>query len=64
MNHCEVVKGSMTGKRDIDEQTLTSVEVLNDRLERIKKLGQKYSRIEFSPDVRRLKSHSNRIVPV
>ena len=64
MNHCEVVKGSLSGKRNVDEHTLESVEVLNDRLARVKKLGQKYSRIEFSPDVRQLKNHSNRIVPV
>ena len=63
MKHCEVVKGSLTGKREVDEHTLTSVEVLNDRLERLKKLGAKYSRIEFSPDVKKL-NRSGRIVPV
>jgi hypothetical protein len=63
MNHCELVKNSLSGKRGVDEHTLVSVEVLNDRLERVKRLGQKYSRIEFSPDVRKL-NRLNRIVPV
>ena len=63
-DHCEVVKESLSGKRNVDEQTLTSVAVLNERLERVKKMGQRFSRIEFSPAVRQLKNHSNRIVPV
>ncbi len=63
-DHCEVVKETLSGKRIVDEQTLASVSVLNDRLERVKKLGSRFSRIEFSPAVRQLKNHSNRTVTV
>ena len=63
-DHCEVVKNSLSGAKTIDEQTYASVAVLNDRLERVKKLGQRFSIIEFSPAVKKLKNHSNRIVAV
>ncbi len=62
-DHCEVVNKSLSGKRDVDEQTHASMAVLSDRLERVKKLGEKYARIEFSPSAKKL-NHSNRIVPV
>jgi hypothetical protein len=63
-DHCEVVKETLSGKRIVDEQTAASVSVLNERLERVKKMGQRFSRIEFSPAVKQLKNHSSRIVPV
>ena len=63
-DHCEVVNETLSGKRVVDEQTLASVAILNDRLERVKKLGSRFSRIEFSPDVRQLKNHSNGIIAV
>ena len=63
-DHCEVVKESLSGKRTVDEQTAASISVLNERLERVKKMGQRFSRIEFSPAVKQLKNHSSRIVPV
>jgi hypothetical protein len=63
-DHCEVVNETLSGKRNADEQTLASVAILNDRLQRVKKLGSRFSRIEFSPAARQLKNHSNRIVAV
>jgi len=63
-DHCEVVKETLSGKRTVDEQTLSSIAVLNERLERVKRLGQRFSRIEFSPSVRQLKNQSSRIVTV
>ena len=63
-DHCEVVKETLSGKRIVDERTAASVSVLNERLERVKKMGQRFSRIEFSPAVKQLKNHSSRIVPV
>jgi anti-anti-sigma regulatory factor len=63
-DHCEVVKESLSGARSVDEQTLASVAVLNERLQRVKKMGQKFSIVEFSPAVKKLKSHSNKVVAV
>jgi hypothetical protein len=63
-DHCEVVKDSLQGRRAIDEQTFASVAVLNERLQRVKKLDARFSRIEFSPAVKHLKSHSNKVAVV
>jgi hypothetical protein len=60
-NHCEVVKDSLNGTRAIDEQTLTSLEVLNDRLERVKKLGGKFASIAFSPAAEQLRKQSSKL---
>ena len=63
-DHCEVVKGSLSGTRTIDEQTYASVAALDQRLQRVRKMGQKFAIIEFSPAVKKLKNHSSRVVPV
>jgi hypothetical protein len=55
-DHCEVVKNSLSGARAVDEQTHASLAALDDRLQRVKKLGPKFSIIEFSPAARRLRS--------
>jgi hypothetical protein len=60
-NHCEVVKNSLSGTRTIDEQTYASVAVLGDRLQRVRKLGQGFSRVEFSPAVKRLITNPSRV---
>jgi len=60
-NHCEVVKDSLNGTRAIDEQTLTSLEVLNDRLERVKKLGGKFASVAFSPAVGQLRRKPSKV---
>ena len=58
-NHCQIVSESLAGKRAVDEQTFASLAVLTDRLERIRKLGKAFSKVEFSPDVERLKSRES-----
>jgi len=58
-NHCQIVSENLAGKRAVDEQTFASLAVLTDRLERIRKLGQAFSKVEFSPDVKKLKSREN-----
>jgi hypothetical protein len=60
-DRCEVVKESLNGARAIDEQTFASLEVLNDRLERVKKLGGKFANISFSPAVENLMKQSSRL---
>jgi hypothetical protein len=60
-DHCEVVKETLAGTRTVDEQTLASVAVLEERLLRVKKLGTKFSIIELSPAVKNLKNHSNKL---
>ena len=60
-DRCEVVKESLNGTRAIDEQTFASLEVLNDRLERVKKLGGKFANVSFSPAVENLRKQSSRL---
>jgi hypothetical protein len=63
-DHCEVVKESLSGTKTIDEQTYASVAALDERLQRVRKLGQKFAIVEFSPAVKKLKNHSNKVVAV
>lgn len=60
-DHCEVVKGALQGTRAADEQTFASLEVLNDRLERVKKLGGKFVNVAFSPAVEHLRKQSGKL---
>jgi len=60
-NHCEVVKDSLNGTRSTDEQTFASLEVLNDRLERARKLGGKFANVSFSPAVEQLRRKPSRV---
>lgn len=58
-NYFEVLKGSLTGEREIDQQTHVSMAVLADRLERVKKLGKAFSGICFSENVEQLSGKSS-----
>jgi len=60
-NHCRIVEKSLTGERAVDEQTLASLEILTERLERLKKLDGLFSGIEFSSAVKRLKTRKNAV---
>lgn len=53
-NYCQIVTESLNGQRAIDEKTLSSVEVLTDRLNHLKKLGGIFEDIEFSSDFKKL----------
>jgi len=61
LNHCQIVSKTLTGERTIDEQTFASLAVLSDRLNRLKKLDKVFSRVEFSPHVKRLKGQKNAV---
>ena len=60
-DHCEVVTNSLNGTRAIDEQTFASLEVLNDRLERVKKFGGRFTGVAFSPAVEHLRKLSSKL---
>jgi hypothetical protein len=60
-NHCRVVAGSLIGEREVDERTFASLTILSERLERLKKVDETFSGIEFSPDVAELQSHKNTV---
>jgi len=60
-DHCEVIKDNLNRIRTIDEQTFVSLEVLNDRLERVKKLGGRFAEVAFSPAVEHLKKQAGKL---
>jgi hypothetical protein len=60
-NHCRIVAESLAGKREVDEQTLSSLAVLDERLERLKKLGGAFSGVVFSRAVERLRTHNSTV---
>ena len=53
-NHHQVVKDTLFGRRPMDEQTLCSVAVLEDKLDRLKRLGPQFAAVSFSPSVKQL----------
>jgi hypothetical protein len=62
-DHCRIVGGSLSGERAVDEETFASLTILTERLERLRKLDNVFSDIDFSSDVKKLKGRKN-AVPV
>jgi len=58
-NHCRIVAESLAGKRKVDERTFTSLAILDERLERLRNLGETFSGIAFSPEAAKLLSQKN-----
>jgi len=58
-NHCRVVAESLIGEREVDERTFASLEVLGERLERLKEIDETFSGIVFSPAVVELQKQKN-----
>jgi hypothetical protein len=53
-DHCEIVRDSLAGSRNIDEQTFASINILAERLENVHKQHRTFIDIEFSPHVQAL----------
>ncbi len=51
MNHCQIVEMSLSGEREVDEETFASLAIL---AERVKKLGKNFSGVTFSSAVEKL----------
>ncbi|MHC4076335.1 MAG: hypothetical protein ACYSRR_03655 [Planctomycetota bacterium] len=60
-NHCRIVQETISGEREISEKTLASLAVLNERLERVKKLGAGFGNIRFSHDAGRLAKQNSAV---
>ena len=61
MNHCQIVEMSLSGEREVDEETFASLAILTERLERVKKLGKQFSGVTFSSAVEKLARERERI---
>jgi hypothetical protein len=54
IDHCTMVRDSLSGKRPADEQTFASINILTDRLRNVQKLHGSFLNVEFSPHVQAL----------
>jgi hypothetical protein len=52
--HLRIVKEAVEGKRDVDERTLTAIEVLDERLQRLRKMDKIFDEVKFSSAVKRI----------
>lgn len=53
-DHFEVLSENLNGSREIDEQTFSSVAVLAERMDRLKRSNSLFEQISFSPEVEEL----------
>ena len=60
-NPCRTVAESLAGSRDVDEQTLAALAILDEKLERLKKLDSAFYAVAFSSDVEKLRSRKNAV---
>jgi hypothetical protein len=60
-NHCRIVAESLAGTREVNEQTFASLTILDERLERLKKLNGIFSGVEFSPEAEKLLSQKHTV---
>jgi hypothetical protein len=60
-DHCRIVEQSLCGQRSVDEQTIASLAILGERLERVKKLGGVFEDIGFSSAVKKLKRQKSAV---
>jgi hypothetical protein len=63
-DHCEVVQESLQGKRETDDRTFASLEILKDRLDRVKRISPKFAIVEFSPAVSQMRTSSSKLAVV
>jgi hypothetical protein len=55
-DHFDIVSRNLSGGREVDEQTRTSLAVLAERLDALKKISGLFAGISFSDDVKKLAS--------
>ncbi|MHC4478808.1 MAG: hypothetical protein ACYTEL_24515 [Planctomycetota bacterium] len=61
IGHCEVVSRSLSGSREVDEQSLASLEILGERLERLKRFGGLFRKVSFSTAARKMKQQKHEV---
>jgi hypothetical protein len=62
LNHSQIVLESLAGGRETDEQTFTSMAILAERLERLKRFSNSFSEVSFSAAAKKLMRHKNAAV--
>jgi len=59
--HCQIVGQSLRGDRPVDEQTGISLEILAERLERLRHRSSLFAGVTFSPYVEKMKRHAEAV---
>jgi hypothetical protein len=62
-SHYRIVAESIGGAREVDDKTLTSLSILEERMEKLRKFDEMFSGIEFSSAVKKI-LEQNKSVPV
>jgi hypothetical protein len=52
--HCQIVTETLNGTRPADNQSLASMEILSQRLEKLQKLNKAFAKIELSSQAKEL----------
>ncbi len=60
-NYCQIVSKSLTGERQVDEQTFAALTILRERLERLKRVDKIFEKVSFSPMVKNLTRSKNAV---
>jgi hypothetical protein len=61
VDHFQVVAENLDGRRTVDEQTLASLAILSERLERLKRFDGIFEGVRFSPAVDKLRRRRNAV---
>ncbi|MHC4260042.1 MAG: hypothetical protein ACYSTF_06500 [Planctomycetota bacterium] len=61
MDHWQIVKKSLSGARGVDEQTFASLAILDERLERLKKVDKHFEKVKFSGAVKKLRNQKRAV---
>jgi len=61
-NYFQVLRDSVAGRRRVDEQTFASMEILSERLERLKQLDKSFAKVTFSSSVKRLAKQKHAVL--
>ena len=54
-NPCHIVAETLAGNRRADERTFAALDILDEKLERLRKLDRAFQAVAFSPDVGKLR---------
>jgi len=54
LDYFKLMRDGITGERNIDEKTFEAAAVLSERLENLKKTGDEFDEVSFSPQAQQL----------
>ena len=61
-NYFQIIKDSLGNHREVDEETFASLAILDERLDRLKKIDSIFRNVTFSPAVEELRKKKKTMV--